>query len=514
MLAVTACWLCLSGLAWAQDYDLLNKSVQVIQPSDGIVNNSVSNLHGEENALWIGPFLNVTYDGGLNWFVSDNDSLQGSRNRIFSIDVEGDTLWLGLGFIDDASGDGIQSAAGFLFSVDGGETFQYRQPQLDVPGDTEIQYGVSTLEALDVIVPQQSPPFDIDYDPITGDVWVAGWASGIRRSGDNGQSWERVVLPPDTLDAIHPDTLYDFKLEPRRGTLGWLNHMGFAVLVDQEGFVWAGTPAGVNISNDGGSSWSKVSADGSDSTLTGSWVISIEEQVLPDTNAIWMATWNSGEAGQQGVFGITVTRNKGRTYQQVLRGERILDFAFDDGAVYAAGDNGLFISQDDGITWTTVRNFNDPTQPDRIIRADARALSVAIVGDDLWVGTTDGLLKSTDGGSTWKLFRVEVPLHPGQPTDAVPDVDVFAYPNPFSPVADQFVRIRFETADGTSSRIRVFDFGMNLVRELDVPARSAGIAEATWDGVDDDGLRVANGTYFYVVEVDGSSLWGKILVLE
>ncbi|NND70829.1 MAG: hypothetical protein HKN43_04565 [Rhodothermales bacterium] len=498
----------------SQSFQLTEGGIQALVPSDGIVNNAVSNLHAEGDTLWVGPFLNTTSDGGMTWFVSDEDSLRGSRNRIFSIDVEGTTIWLGLGYIDDASGDGFQSAAGFLFSEDAGQTFQYRPPQLDVPGDTEVQYGVSTLEALDVIVPQQSPPFDIDYDPVNDEVWVAGWASGIRRSTDAGQSWDRVVLPPDTLDFISPDSTYDFKLEPRRGTLGWLNHMGFAVLVDDLGTVWAGTPNGVNRSDDGGLSWRKSSADGSDSTLTGSWVISIEEQPLPDTNAIWMATWNAGEAGEQGVFGITVTRDQGQSFQQVLRGERILDFAFAEGIVYAAGDNGLFITRDDGITWTTVRSFNDPGQPDRLIRPDARVLSVATIGNELWAGTTDGLVKSLDQGATWKLFRVEVPLHPDEPSDAVPDVDVFAYPNPFSPVADQFVRIRYELDTAASPRIRVFDFGMTLVREIDIDSSSPGIRESVWDGKDSEGLRVANGTYFYVVEAAGDTFWGKILVLE
>lgn len=503
-----------TSVVHAQSYKLQNSGVQAIIPTDGILNNSVSNLHAEDDTLYVGPLLNITGDGGASWFVAEHDSLQDSRNRIFSIDVEGSVIWLGLGYIDDASGDGFQSAGGFLVSTDGGETFEYRNPQLDAPGSTSVQYGVSTLEALDVIVPQQSPPFDIDYDVVNDEVWVAGWASGIRRSSDGGETWQRVVLPPDTLDYIHPDSLYDFKIEPRRGTLGWLNHMGFAVLVDQAGTVWAGTPDGINRSVDGGLSWHKTGADGSDSTLTGSWVVSIEEQVLPDTNAVWMATWNAAEAGEAGVFGITVTRDGGNSYQQVLRGERILDFAFDGGTVYAAGDNGLFISDDSGITWRTIRNFNDSNQPDRLVRDDARVLSVATIGSDIWAGTTDGLLKSTDGGDSWKLFRVEVPLHPGQPTDAVPDVDVFAYPNPFSPVADQFTRIRYELENSSDVTIQIYDFGMNLIRQLDAPSQSAGIRETVWDGRDREGLRVANGTYFYLVKTGGSSFRGKILVLE
>ena len=130
----------------------------------------------------------------------------------------------------------MQTAAGFLVSEDSGLSFEYRFPQLDQPGDSTFQYGVSLLDALAIIVPQQSPPFDIDYDRIGEELWVAGWASGIRRSNDMGRTWTRVVLPPDELDYITPDSSYDFLFAPKRGGSGSLNHMGFSVIVDSKFF--------------------------------------------------------------------------------------------------------------------------------------------------------------------------------------------------------------------------------------------------------------------------------------
>lgn len=501
--------------ASAQDLpDAFAKQLRDLEESRfGILSNSVTNLHAHGDSLWVGPFLNLTTDGGQTWKVADADSLIGTANRVFSIDIEASTIWVGLGFVDNASGDGVQSAGGFVFSTDGGNTWSYRSTQLDRPGETTVQYGVSTLEALDIIVPQQSPPFDIDFDP-AGDLWVAGWASGVRRSSDGGATWRRVVLPPDTLDAIHPDTAYMFRIEPRRGTTGWLNHMGFSVLIDEAGTVWAGTPAGVNRSLDGGLSWRRFSADGSPDRLTGSWVISIEEQQLPGRNAIWMATWNAGEAGENGRFGVTVTRDGGETFEQMLIGERVFDFAFEDGYVYAAADNGVFISSDDGATWTAVRYFVDAQDPELSLRADLRVFSVATTRDAVWVGTSDGLVKSTDHGATWRVFRINVPLNPDEPSASVPRVDSYAYPNPFSPAADLFVRIRYEDAGAGDTRLRVFDFGMNLIDEISPGSKPAGLTEVRWGGTSNDGLRVPNGVYFYTVETGGRSAWGKILLIE
>ncbi len=512
-IALALCLLAPLSRAGAQS--LPAKSLQsLLESKYGILSNSVTNLATRGDSVWVGPFLNLTTDRGATWQVTDADSLFGSPNRVFSIDIEGDRIWAGLGFVDNTSGDGVQSAAGFLFSEDGGESFRYRSPQLDSPGDTTIVYGVSTLRALDVIVPQQSPPFDIDFEPDSGRVWVAGWASGLRRSSDNGASWQRSVLPPDTADFIHPDTLYEFRVEPQRGTTGWLNHMGFSVLVDETGTVWAGTPAGVNRSPDGGRSWRRFGADGSSGSLTGSWVISIEEQQKPGRNPIWMATWNAGEAGEAGRFGVTVTRDGGETFEQSLIGERIYDFAFQGDRIYAAGDAGLFISDDDGFSWMTVGYFRDASGTDLRLRPDARVFSVATTSDAVWAGTSDGLVRSTDGGNSWRAFRVNVPVNPDEPSERVPRVETYAYPNPFSPAGDRFVRIRYELEAADPVELTVYDFEMHRIRAVDEGVQLPGLNELTWDGLDEDGVRVANGPYFYVVEAGDSSFWGKILVIE
>jgi len=131
----------------------------------------------------------------------------------------------------------------------------------------------------------------------------------------------------------------------------------------------------------------------------------------------------------------------------------------------------------------------------------------------LWVGTSDGLLRSLDGGVTWTLFRVDVPLSPDSPTGAVPRVDTYAYPNPYSPGADGFIRIKYDAGSASQATVRIFDFGMNPVREIHETSTS-GITETLWDGRDDRGVQVANGTYFYEVRSGDERSRGKILVIE
>ncbi len=505
--------LAVPGRTVAQNNALDANFVRALTQSKyGILSNSIANLQANGDSLWVGPYLNLTTNEGQSWVQVDSDSLFGTPNRVFSLDVEGDVIVAGLGRNDNSIGENVQTAAGFLVSEDGGNRFSHRFPQLDQPADTTINYGVSTLGALAVIVPQQSPPFDIDYDPVRSELWAAGWASGIRRSSDLGRTWKRVVLPPDNLDFIHPDSSYNFRLEPKRGGNGSFNHMGFGVLVDSDGTVWAGTAGGVNRSLDGGRSWQRFKADGTGRTLTGSWVVSIEEQRIGMQSIIWLATWNTGEvAGEQ--FGVTYTSDKGATFNQALQGERIYDFAFDDEVVYAAGEDGLFISRDGGAFWESIREFRDRTRESRIVRPGTSVFSVEVTRSAIWIGTGDGLLRTGDQGQTWDLFRTEVPLHPDEPDDLVPDVETFAYPNPFSPAADRFIRIRYELSQATNVEIRIFDFGMNLVRTLQDNS-PVGISDTRWDGMDRNGTRVANGAYFYEVRAGGTRSRGKILVIE
>jgi hypothetical protein len=529
------------------------------EPIRGPERNLVDNLAADGDTLWAGPRLVFTPDDGQTWFRAGgtDDGVpvfqppQAPAAIVYSLDVRGDDVWAGLGYRDPLATDNPQTAAGFAFSRDGGHSWEYRFPQLDRPEDTLQVYGVSVLPALPVIVPQLAAPFDVAIDPITRDIWVAGALSGARRlpydaaTDTYAQRFRRVVLPPDTLRSIRPDEPVFFPLVRQiPGVFVFsTNFIAFSVLVDEVGTVWIGTEGGLNRSRaedvfhfqdeETGEiaqerAWQRFPFDGTIQGLAGGSVVVLAEQRIGDSdfavgspenprNPVWIGAWRplTGPAQPDEEFSITVTRDGGETFETKLLGERVNDFAFCEegfdhcaaGTVWAAAEDGLFTSTDDGATWVATRDFRDRDRPGRFVKPGSAVRAVAATRGALWVGTTDGLARSTDGGQTWTIFRADVPVSPAEPTAREPEVEVYAYPNPFSPRRDRVARIRY---DSEADRIRIFDFGMNLVRTIDQPAPT----EQAWDGLDGSGARVANGVYFYAVEGAGPARWGKIIVLE
>ncbi|MBU8871400.1 MAG: hypothetical protein KOO60_11100 [Gemmatimonadales bacterium] len=104
----------------------------------------------------------------------------------------------------------------------------------------------------------------------------------------------------------------------------------------------------------------------------------------------------------------------------------------------------------------------------------------------------------------------------GNPQDAsaVPDVMRFSvgnHPNPFNPQTT----IAFELPRQESVRLRVFDVGGRLVKELiGGEIYNQGRHEAVWNGRDGGGKIVASGTYFYCLEAGELSETRRMVLIK
>ena len=525
------------GLAAAPAWGQAPPRLQDLRPTTGLASNTVQALASAGDSLWAGPLLTVYAEDEARLFTPDDPvvarRLEDGSNVVLSLAAEGgvqggSTVWAGLAF--DAGGNAI-GAGGFLVSTDGGASFSTRPVPLDDPADTTVAYGADTLPAVPITQAAGSPPRDLAIEPQADTVWTAGGRSGLRRWTAQDGAWTRAVLPPDTSTRIEPTTPTDFLVAPPQDDgRGFQNHRALSVLVDETGTVWAGTAAGLNRSTpgdvgpSGDRAWRLFRPDGTPNSLTGQLVLGLAEQPRPDgRNPVWIATLRADGGSVLQRSGLTVTPDGGETFRQPLIGEQVNDVAARRARVYAATENGLFVSETQGRTWRTVEEVA-LAEPEQAFPGELTARAVEVTPAALWVGTTAGLLRLDRADEPrllpdapdaprpkWQLFRTEVPVNPDEPTEQVPDVETYAYPNPFVPSRDDAVRIVYDVPEPQTVEVSIYDFGMNRVRTLE-EQEPAGQQEIVWDGTDASGLRLPTGTYLYTVEVGGTTVRGKILL--
>lgn len=507
----------------------------VDSPFNSIRQNGVSNLVASGDTVWISPSLNYNVAPSIDWFQPTNiDSITDSKGRIFSMDIAGSSFAVGLGYNGQLAGESIPTGFGFYVSNDNGINWNFTDFPLDpqpsencddqslpYTGDCDIQftYGGNQYFRIRNTVPQQSPPYDIQIKSNT--IFTASWASGLLRSIDNGINWDKIILPPSNVELFNPDNSYVWTSNYQNTQVNRfdarsdLNLLGFGLHLDSSGQVWFGSANGINISPNAltastdSISWKHVNFDNSNNGLLGNWVIEIEED--PFTNRIWMTNWIiDSQPGEQ--FGLVATSDDGDTFEQYLIGEKINSIGFKDGAIFAAGENGLFISKNNGSSWT---KFPQIRSANTFLKEEAEFFAIAASTDRVWIGTDDGIISTNDLGDTWEINRVNFPLSGGNAFEPdAKNVSTYAYPNPFSPTLHNIVRIKYELKKTGNVTIKVFDFGMNLVREIENDTFTEGTYEAVWDGVDNSGRKVANGPYIYIIEMPDRTIDGKILLVE
>jgi hypothetical protein len=94
-----------------------------------------------------------------------------------------------------------------------------------------------------------------------------------------------------------------------------------------------------------------------------------------------------------------------------------------------------------------------------------------------------------------------------------PDASFALYRASPSIVRDE-TRIDYYVSRNSTVSLGVYDVAGKLVKTLASGSAAPGVRTATWNRTDNSGRRVANGTYFYRLAVDGKSVSSKAIVLK
>lgn len=483
--------------------------------------NSINDIIAVGNEVWVSGSkgANKSADRGANWInYSGYPEFQGLNSA--AIAKTGDTVCIALARSVEQSGSYLPEGQGIRYSTDNGATWKVSAQSLDANDDNKIVYGINTLDAL----PITTAINNITYDAvlISGYIYTANFAGGLRRSRDGGETWERVVIPPDYLNSINESDTLNFDLSPSAGALGLegnLNHRVFSIAGEGDSTLYVGTAGGINKTTDLGKSWVKFNHTNQEQSISGNFVTALAYN--PFDGSIWAATWKA--EGEDEFYGVSFSLDGGATWRTTLEGERAHNFGFKETQVLIPTDNGVYRSTDYGSTWVLPGNIVDDST--KINLTTNVFYAAASSGDDVWLGSDKGLARITEIQSipwegAWKIFIASSKLTSKSET--------YAFPNPFSP-DDETISIKYSTGGKREKvTIRVFDFGMNLVRTIIQNAErgdnihtvdgfndspNAGVIDY-WDGRDERGNIVANGVYFYRVDVGGEEpIFGKIIVL-
>ncbi len=479
------------------------------------LSNVVNKIVPRGDTIWVGsgkgPAFSV--DGGKSWRQFSSTETFDEKG-VSAIAARGNDIWISTTYITKPENVPHQTGHGLHYSTDRGQSWTFLSQPVDTGLVDTLLYGRNKIPTLDVTVAVDNVTYDIALTQSA--VWIASWAGSLRKSSNRGKSWDRVILPPDNLNSISPtDTLrfalavVDRKLETD-SLVGNLNHRVFSVYASSDSTIWVGTANGINKSTDGGISWRKFNHQNQLKPISGNWVVGITEQRWGTKNTVWAATVNAVDSDEK--RGVSFSSDGGVTWGTALLGEWAHNIATRDSIVYVATDGGVYRSNDYGESWIRSGTIYDPVTLQRF--ASSVVYAVGVRGDTVWAGGPEGLAYTRDTpsspfGSSWKVFRTYQAVQSSGET--------YSYPLPFSP-ASESVRIHFSTSGKTVPvTIRIFDFAMQPVKTLLQDAVRSGSIEhdEIWDGRDDRGRRVANGVYFYQVEVNSDKAqWGKIFVLQ
>ncbi len=263
---------------------------------------------------------------------------------------------------------------------------------------------------------------------------------------------------------------------------------------------------------------------GSDSSISGNFVIALELQLLrdtipplADTQYIWAST-RPVEGSQ--FLGVSRSIDNGRTWEVSHTGRITWNFASYKRNVWAASADGLYHTINAGTTWTAIPIVAD--SQNTAFQPGTEILSVRQLDDStLLVGSEDGIARTTDLGkpdTTWTITRSFVPV--GSELAGGSEVRVYASPVPDAPNSASPRRIHYKPAQSGNVSIRVFDFAMQLVATVldgefrsGVPAADPRQYYEEWNARNDKSQMVATGVYFFRVEMPGDTQWGKLVIL-
>ena len=263
---------------------------------------------------------------------------------------------------------------------------------------------------------------------------------------------------------------------------GLVSNQVSSIAIDGEGNKWIGTSGG-GVSKFDGTDWTTYTdQDG----LGGSDVVDIAAE---DNGVVWFATKRGGISKFDG------TNWKTFKYEDVL--DAYLNYVTsividDEGNKWFGSVYGVY--KYDGTSWTTYHTESG------LINDGVYSTAIDVDGN-IWFGTGGGVSMLKPETSTTVKDENEIPVE-------------FAlhqnYPNPFNPTTT----IEYSLPKRSQVTLKIFNILGQRVRTLIDESKSIGEYSMQWDGMNDEGISMSSGIYFYHLQAGKFSQTRKMLLLR
>lgn len=514
ILAIIGLATIISAQRLPEEYELNSSGFKKINDGNP-AGNSIEDIVVVGDTIWLatGNGLSRSIDRGATW-KNYYDTEPFGTEGISRIAYNNGTIWAATWHLEEREGVVGATGSGIKYSNDNGETWTSIDQPVDKIEDSIVVYGENRIKVITVRTNFKNYVRGFGF---TDDaVFIACFGGGVRKSTDFGANWERVVLPPDYLYSVSPEDTLDFIISEAQN----LNQLSQSIESASGNVIYIGSSFGLNISTDGGTSWRRITHGSQENSISGDWIVKMNYNA--NGNAIWAATWRG--KSQTEINGASVSYDGGETWSTFLPGIKAQSFGFINRGNIApsetilTSEEGIFRTNNGGISWIAAPEIFDNVTSVKIASNDFRSVDVGQYEDGIQIylgSTNDGLARITETGTTmwdgdWKVYLASQSLENKNTTKA--------FPNPFAPSQEK-IKIQYSTNNSNSDvSIRIFDFGMNLVKTLLQNApRTSAFDEyfEFWDGRNEKGNIVPNGVYFYRIDIGGNEpLFGKIMVLN
>ena len=384
-----------------------------------------STPHGDNHDMWIHPTdsslivqgndggANVSRDAMRTWSTQTNQSTA----ELYQVEVDDRfPYWLYAGQQDNSTisvpslppYNSIAGATHFWEAVGGCET----GPAVPKPGNPDIIYsnckgrfGVynrKTGQEKQYYVGASNMyghnPRDLTYrfqrvspihvSPHNPDV-IYHTSQFVHKTTNEGQSWE--VISPD-LTAFTPETQVISGSPITRDITGEEFYSTIYAIREspvEEGLIWVGANDGpVHVTSNGGESWTDVTPTG----LAPGGRVDAVEPSPHDADKAYVAILRHQLNDFQPY--LYKTTDRGKSWERMGTGEKgipmdhpvrvVREDPNQEGILYAGTEYGMFISLDDGETWTSFQQ-NLPITPVTDIKIKGTDLVLSTMGRGFWI---------------------------------------------------------------------------------------------------------------------------------